>query len=204
MGFFERNRAELEKRGVDPARLPPGQYFTERFPVLHAGDVPIYDDLSAWSLRLFGLVGQELTLSYDELTSLPTTDVTVDIHCVTKWSKFDTTWTGVKVSDLLERAGGAAPEATHVLAHAEYGFTANVPLADILQDGMVAYRYGGEPLEADHGFPARLLVPHLYFWKSAKWLRGLELLAHDEPGFWERNGYHVYGDPWREQRYWGD
>jgi DMSO/TMAO reductase YedYZ molybdopterin-dependent catalytic subunit len=203
VGFFERNRAELEKRGVDPDRLPPGQYFTERFPVLHAGDVPIYDDLSTWSLRLFGLVDRELTLSYDDLTALPSVDVTVDIHCVTKWSKFDTVWTGVRVADLLEQAG-AKPEATHLMAHAEYGFTANVPLADALQDGMVAYRYGGEPLEPDHGYPARLLVPHLYFWKSAKWLRGIELLSQDEPGFWERNGYHLYGDPWREQRYWGD
>ena len=202
--FFERNRAELAKRGVDPDRLPPGQYFTERFPVLHAGEVPIYDDLSTWSLRVFGLVGHEVTFSYDELTRLPATDVTVDIHCVTKWSRFDTTWTGVRVSDLLEQAGGAHPDATHLLAHAEYGFTANVPLADALQDGMVAYRHGGEPLEPDHGYPARLLVPHLYFWKSAKWLRGIELLNHDEPGFWERNGYHLYGDPWREQRYWGD
>ena len=203
MGFFERNRAELEKRGVDPDRLPPGQYFTERFPVLHAGDVPTYDDVSTWSLRIFGLVDRELTLSYDELTALPSVDVTVDIHCVTKWSKFDTLWTGVRVGDLLEQAG-ASPNATHLLAHAEYGFTANVPLADVLQDGMVAYRYGGEPLEPDHGYPARLLVPHLYFWKSAKWVRGLRLLARDEPGFWEALGYHDRGDPWLEQRYQGD
>ena len=183
MGFFEKNRAELAKRGVDPDRLPPGQYFTERFPVLHAGDVPIYDDLSTWSLRVFGLVNSEITLSYDELTALPTTDVTVDIHCVTKWSKFDTTWTGVKISDLLDRAGGAKPDAIHVLAHAEYGYTANVPLADATtDDALVAWKYAGEPLAPEHGYPVRLFIPRLYFWKSVKWLRGLELVDGDRPG----------------------
>jgi DMSO/TMAO reductase YedYZ molybdopterin-dependent catalytic subunit len=202
MGFFDRNRKALAERGYSPDRLPPGQYFTERFPVLHAGDVPSYPDLSTWDLRVFGLVERDVTLSWDELLALPSTSVTRDIHCVTKWSKFDTVWEGVPVRELFDRAG-LLPEATHVMAHAEYGYTANIPLAD-LDDAFVAYRYEGEALAPEHGYPARLLVPKLYFWKSAKWLRGLELMADDVPGFWERNGYHIYGDPWREQRYWGD
>jgi DMSO/TMAO reductase YedYZ molybdopterin-dependent catalytic subunit len=205
MRFFERNRAELAERGIDPARLPPGQYSTDRFPVLHAGDVPRYGDLSSWTFRVFGLVGHEVELTWDDLTALPTVDVSLDIHCVTKWSKFDTTWSGVRVMDLFERAGGLKPSATHLVAHAEHGFTTNMPLAAVLRpDALVAHRYGGEPLEPDHGYPARLLVPGLYFWKSAKWVRGLELLDRDRPGFWERNGYHNEGDPWKEQRYWGD
>ena len=202
MGFFDRNRKNLEKLGYDPSRLPPGQYLTERFPVLHAGDVPDYHDLSTWSLKVFGLVDEELTISWEELLALPQTDITLDIHCVTKWSKFDTTWRGVKVTDLLDRAGVKA-EATHVIAHAEHGYTANAPLPDVLLDeAIVAHRFDGEPLAPEHGYPARLIVPKLYFWKSAKWLRGLELVSGDRPGFWERNGYHMYGDPWREQRYW--
>ena len=203
MGFFERNRAELAQRGIDPARLPPGQYATERFPVLHVGDVPTYD-LSSWSFEVGGLVARPLRLSFDELRALPATDVETDIHCVTKWSKFDTTWRGVRVRELLERAG-ADPSATHLVAHAEYGYTANLPLADVTGDeALVAYEYEGERLEPEHGFPARLFVPHLYFWKSVKWVRALELTAEDRPGFWERNGYHNHGDPWREQRFWGD
>ena len=205
MGFFDRNRKALEERGYSPDRLPPGQYFTDRFPVLHVGDVPRYaDDLSDWDLRVFGLVERDLTLSWDQLQSLPTVDLTFDIHCVTKWSKLDTTWTGVRVRDLLAEAG-VRPGATHLVSHAEHGYTANVPLADATtDDALVAWHYGGEPLEPEHGFPVRLVIPHLYFWKSTKWLRGIELLGDDRPGFWERNGYHNYGDPWREQRFWGD
>jgi DMSO/TMAO reductase YedYZ molybdopterin-dependent catalytic subunit len=202
VGFFERNRKALAERGHDPGRLPPGQYFTERFPVLHAGDVPSYPDLSTWTLRVNGLVERPLTLSWSELEAMPTVTVTRDIHCVTKWSKFDTVWEGVPVSSLLALAG-PVPQAAYVMAHAEFGYTANLPLAD-LDDALVAFRFGGEALAPEHGYPARLLVPKLYFWKSAKWLRGLELLGTDVPGFWERNGYHNEGDPWREQRYWGD
>lgn len=203
MGFFDRNRRNLEKQGYDPARLPPGQYLTERFPVLHAGDVPRYDDLSAWTLEISGQVGGPLTLGWDDLLAMPQVDITLDIHCVTKWSKFDTDWRGVRVADLLERAGGVLPAGTHLLAHAEFGYTANAPLEDVLLDeAIVAHRFAGEPLEPEHGYPARLIVPRLYFWKSAKWLRGLEVVPADQPGFWERNGYHMYGDPWREQRYW--
>jgi DMSO/TMAO reductase YedYZ molybdopterin-dependent catalytic subunit len=203
MGFFERNRRQLADRGIDPDRLPPGQYFTERFPVLHVGDVPQIE-VATWTLRVFGLVDRELTISWDELRAMPPTSLHTDIHCVTKWSKFDTSWTGVAVRDLFDRAG-LRPEATHVMGHAAYGYTANLPLADVVRpESMVAYGYDGGPIPAEHGGPVRLVVPHLYFWKSPKWLEGLEVRAADEPGFWERNGYHMYGDPWREQRYWGD
>ena len=203
MGFFDRNRKQLEERGIDPSRLPPGQYFTERFPVLHVGDVPTYD-MATWDLRIFGLVDRDLSLTWDELRALPPTEVTTDIHCVTKWSKFDTVWKGVRVRDLFELAG-AKGTATHVVGHAEYGYTANLPIEDVLHDDdLVAYEFDGEPLAPEHGYPVRLFIPRLYFWKSVKWLRGIELVDRDKPGFWEKNGYHNYGDPWREQRYWGD
>ncbi len=204
MGFFERNRAELAERGIDPARLPPGQYHTDRFPVLHVGDVPT-TDLSTWTLRLFGdAVRAERTLTWDELHQLPEVEVATDIHCVTKWSKFDTRWTGVRFRDVMALVD-VDPAADTVVAHAEFGYTANVPLADLLGDDvLLAWGYDGEPLPAEHGGPLRLFVPKLYFWKSAKWLRGLEWRVGDAPGFWEQNGYHNVGDPWREQRYWGD
>ena len=203
MGFFERNRAELVERGYDPARLPPGQYLTDRFPVLHVGDVPTYDT-EPWDLQVTGLVDRPFGLDLAQLQALPSVTLTRDIHCVTKWSKFDTSWTGVPIRDLFERAGVQA-EATHVMVHAEYGYTTNLPLDDITRDdSIVAYAFEGEPIEPIHGGPVRLVIPHLYFWKSAKWVRALELRAGDEPGFWERNGYHIYGDPFREQRYWGD
>ena len=204
MGFFDRNRKLLEERGIDPSRVPPGQYFTERFPVLHVGDVPSYRDLSAWSLRITGLVEHEVSLSWDDLLALPAVSLTFDIHCVTKWSKLDTAWTGVRVTDLLALAR-PLPSATHLLSHAEHGYTANTPLSDAtVENAIVAYEYDGQPLDPEHGYPARLVIPHLYFWKSTKWLRGLELLDRDQAGFWEQNGYHMYGDPWREQRFWGD
>jgi DMSO/TMAO reductase YedYZ molybdopterin-dependent catalytic subunit len=203
MGFFERNRAELVERGYDPARLPPGQYLTDRFPVLHVGDVPTYDT-EPWDLHVTGPVDQPFRLDIAELQALPSVTLTRDIHCVTKWSKFDTSWTGVRIRDLFERAGVQA-EATHVMVHAEYGYTTNLPLDDITRDdSIVAYAFEGEPIEPIHGGPVRLVIPHLYFWKSAKWVRALELRAGDEPGFWERNGYHDRGDPWQEQRYQGD
>ena len=204
VGFFDRNRKQLEERGIDPARLPPGQYFTDRFPVLHVGDVPGYADLSTWTLQIAGLVENDVTLTWDELRALPSVDLTFDIHCVTKWSKFDTVWTGVRVTDLLALAS-PLPSATHLISHAEYGYTANTPLADAtVENAMVAYAFDGEPLAPEHGYPVRLVIPHLYFWKSTKWLRALELVDQDRPGFWEQNGYHMYGDPFREQRFWGD
>ncbi len=203
MGFFDRNRKEVERRGYDPARLPPGQYLTDRFPVLHAGDVPDYAP-GQWTLRVHGAAERPFTIDWDELIKMPSATITTDIHCVTKWSKFDTSWTGVRVNDLLERAGVKA-EATHVLAHAEFGYSANMPLADATGDkALVAYRFDGKDIEPVHGGPVRLLIPHLYFWKSPKWVREIELRTGDQPGFWEQNGYHMYGDPFRQQRYTND
>jgi DMSO/TMAO reductase YedYZ molybdopterin-dependent catalytic subunit len=199
MSFFSRNR----DRAADPDRIPPGQYLTERFPVLHAGATPRVD-LDAWDFRIQGLVEQEKVWSYEEIRAMPSVEVTADIHCVTKWSKLDTRWEGVPARSLVEQAR-VSPSATHVLLWAEQGFTANLPIEDFLRDyNLFAYRYGGEELEVEHGWPLRLVVPHLYFWKSIKWVRGVRFLDHDVPGFWERNGYHMYGDPWKEQRFWGD
>ena len=200
MGFFDRNRENLVKQGIDPARLPPGQYTTDRFPVLHVGDIPDYEP-GQWDLTIHGLVATPLTIGFDELVAMPSVTPTFDIHCVTKWSKFDTTWTGVRVRDLFALAG-VQPEATHVMEHAEFGYTTNIPLDDITtDDAIIAYAFDGRPIEDEHGGPVRVVVPHLYFWKSAKWVRSLELIAGDSPGFWEQNGYHMYGDPFREQRF---
>jgi DMSO/TMAO reductase YedYZ molybdopterin-dependent catalytic subunit len=202
MSFMGRKREELEALGIDPDRVPPGQYVTDRFPVLHAGVVP-ETDATEWTFTVGGAVEEPFTIALSELKEMPTAQVTADIHCVTKWSKLDTRWEGVPVSAVLERAK-PSPEATHVVVNAEHGFTANLPLDDFAREGnLFAWRYDGAALEPDHGWPLRLVVPHLYFWKSVKWVRGFDLLDHDEPGFWERNGYHMYGDPWREQRYWG-
>ncbi len=203
MSFFERNRASLAERGIDPSRLPPGQYLTERFPVLHVGDVPEITR-ETWDLSLFGLVREPERLTFDELRALPTVDVVTDIHCVTKWSKFDTRWTGVRFRDVMAQVD-VDPAARFVVEHAEFGYTTNLPLADLFgDDTLVAWAFGGEPLDAVHGGPVRMVVPARYFWKSAKWLRGIEFVADDQPGFWERNGYHNAGDPWREERYRGD
>ena len=203
MSFFQRNRSKLAALGYSADRLPPGQYFTERYPVLHVGDVPAVqrDD---FSLRLFGAIAAPQTLRFADLVSLGTVDVTADIHCVTKWTKFDMQWRGVRLRDIVEIA---QPDASvrHIIQHAAYGYTTNLPLADYLHDNAVlAWEYGGAPLEPIHGGPVRVVVPHLYFWKSAKWLEGLEFSATDQPGFWERNGYHNYGDPFKEQRYTHD
>ena len=203
MGFFERNRKELSDKGINPDRLPPGQYLTERFPVLHVGDVPTYAP-GEWTLSIFGMVDTPFTLTLDQLKELPAVTPTFDIHCVTKWSKFDTTWTGVRVRDLFERAG-VQKGAKYVMEHAEFGYTTNIPLPDITtDDAIVAYAFEGEEIEPIHGGPVRIVVPHLYFWKSAKWVRGLELRDKDSAGFWERNGYNMYGDPFKEQRHTGD
>lgn len=205
MGFFDSNRKELEKRGIDPKRLPPGQYFTDRFPVLHVGDIPDYGDLSDWSLTVSGLVDRPLELSWTDILARPATEITTDIHCVTKWSKFDTGWTGCSIAELL-RESGIKPDATHVMFHCEFGYTTNLPLVDVLEPrvALLAYEFEGAPLTGEHGFPLRTLVPHLYLWKSAKWIRGIELMSADKAGFWERNGYNMYGDPFLEQRHWGD
>ena len=203
MGFFDRNRKDVAARGYDVARLPPGQYLTDRFPVLHVGDVPEYAP-GEWNLTVEGLVDRPFTVDLDELRAMPSVSLTFHIHCVTKWSKFDTTWTGVRLRDLFDRAG-VQPAATHLIEHAEFGYTTNVALADALVDeAIVAYAYEGEEIEPIHGGPVRIVIPHLYFWKSAKWVRTLELRTGDQPGFWEQNGYHNHGDPFTEERHWGD
>ncbi len=205
MGFFDTNRKALAQRGIDPSRLPPGQYFTDRFPVLHVGEIPDYGDLSGWSMTVTGLVDHPLSLSWTDILERSAVEITTDIHCVTKWSKFDTLWRGCSIAELIREAGVQA-EATHVMFHCEFGYTTNLPLVDLLEPrvALLAYEFGGEPLEAQHGFPLRTLVPHLYLWKSAKWIRGIELMSADKAGFWERNGYNMYGDPFLEQRHWGD
>jgi DMSO/TMAO reductase YedYZ molybdopterin-dependent catalytic subunit len=184
---------------AEPERLPPGQYLTRDFPVLATGPTPI-DAAENWSLRIGGAVERERSWSWDELLALPSETFTVDIHCVTQWTKLDTTWTGVPVDALLAEVGPRG--ATHLVAHCAGGYTTNLPLDDVTGGkAWIAHAYEGEPLSPPHGGPARLLVPHLYFWKSAKWVRELELLTEDRPGYWEVNGYHLRGDPWREQRY---
>jgi DMSO/TMAO reductase YedYZ molybdopterin-dependent catalytic subunit len=188
------------RRGQAPD-LPPGQYLTEDFPVLSAGPTPRIP-LDSWQFEIVTEAGQRHTWSWDELMALPHEDVTVDIHCVTKWSKLGTQWRGVAIETLLSDVETAAD---YVMAHSFGGYSTNVPLEDLGEGkAWVAYQYDGEPVTPEHGGPARLLVPHLYFWKSAKWLRGLQMMMEDEPGFWETAGYHDYGDPWREQRYQGD
>lgn len=182
-------------------RVPPGQFLTERFPVLHYGETPQYETLDDWSFRVFGLVEAEKTFTWADMMALPTNQQVVDIHCVTRWSKLDTTWRGIPWREFLKLIR-VKPEATHVMAHCENNFTTNIAL-NVLDDDdtMLAYLYEGQPLEPDHGYPMRLLVPKKYFWKSAKWIRGLEFMAADRPGFWERHGYHMAGDPWKEERF---
>jgi len=197
-----RGKAEqkLVDKGLDPARLPPGQYLTEKWPVLHAGTVP-QTDLATWEFKVFGEVEEPLTLTYEGLMALPQTEITVDIHCVTRWSRFDTSFKGVHWRELAKLAK-PNPSARFALAHAEQGFTANIPLEALEDDNsLIAWEADGAPLEPEHGWPLRLVVPSRYFWKSAKWLRGLELLPEDQPGFWERYGYHNDADYWKEQRY---
>ena len=195
-GFGGRRRPD-----VDPSRVPPGQYVTPDFPVLSIGPTPRVS-LDDWNFTIRGAVDEPVSWTWEELVALPSETFTVDIHCVTKWSKLDTTWTGVSVDTLLE---GIETTAEYVLAWADGDYTTNVPFDEVTGgQAWIAYQYDGEPLEPEHGGPARLLIPHLYLWKSAKWVRGLELREDDEPGFWETNGYNNHGDPWKEQRYWGD
>ena len=199
--FVSRGFHGRRQQGESADRLPPGQYLVNGFPVLSAGPTP-HTPLAQWDFTIAGEVDQPRRWSWQEFQDLPHETITKDIHCVTKWSKLDTTWTGVSVDTLLQ---GIKTSARYVLAFCDGGYTTNLPLADVTS-GMawVAFEYGGAPLSPEHGGPARLLVPHLYFWKSAKWVRGLRLLADDRPGFWESLGYHNYGDPWKEERYSGD
>jgi DMSO/TMAO reductase YedYZ molybdopterin-dependent catalytic subunit len=197
-----RSKAEdkVREAGYDPARLPPGQYFTEKWPVLHAGEVPDVD-IATWTFEITGEVEEPVTLSFDQLLELPATEVTSDIHCVTRWSRFDAQFKGVHWHELAKLCR-PKPSAHFAIAHAEHGFTANVPL-EALEDekALIVYEADGAPLTPDHGYPVRLFIPTKYFWKSAKWLRGIELSSVDKPGFWERYGYHNNADFWQEQRY---
>jgi DMSO/TMAO reductase YedYZ molybdopterin-dependent catalytic subunit len=201
MSFISRGFRGKREDSANASRLPPGQYLVRGFPVLSAGPTP-HTPLGEWSFTVNGQVDSQKTWTWEDFRRLPSETVTRDIHCVTKWSKLDTSWTGVPVDTLME---GVETAADYVMAFSDGGYTTNLPLEDLLGGkAWVAYEFDGVPLEPEHGGPARLLVPHLYFWKSAKWVRGLSLGLEDQPGFWESNGYHMYGDPWREQRYWGD
>lgn len=199
MGIISRGFGS--RRRESAPGLPPGQYLTHDFPVLSAGPTPRIP-LDRWHFTLTDEAGKPQTWNWKEFTALPSEDVTVDIHCVTKWSKLGTTWRGVSLDTLL---GGVETSADYTMVHSFGGYTTNVPMADLI-DGKawIAYKFDGDYLEPEHGGPARMLIPHLYFWKSAKWVNGLQLMDADEPGFWEAAGYHMYGDPWREQRYQGD
>jgi len=198
--FRSRAEAKVRDAGYDPARLPPGQYLTDKWPVLHAGSIPS-TDLATWDFRVWGQVEEELTLSWDEFDALPKSENVQDIHCVTRWSRFDTSFRGVHWRELA-RLVKPKPTANCVIAHSEQGYTANGPLRFLEDDlALLATEVDGEPLAPDHGWPLRLVVPGKYFWKSAKWLRGIELSSIDKPGFWERYGYHNDADPWKEERY---
>ncbi|MDX6599803.1 MAG: hypothetical protein QOE87_3690 [Gaiellales bacterium] len=201
MSFISRG---FHRRNVEPGqegRVPPGQHVTSDFPVLSAGPTP-RGKLEDWSFSVRGEMDMPLDWTWDQFQALPRESITKDIHCVTTWSKLDTSWEGVSVDALLD---GVETSAEFVVAFCDGGYTTNLPLEDVTGGkAWIAYGYDGAPLAPEHGGPARLLVPHLYFWKSAKWVRGLRLLQHDEPGFWEGYGYHNYGDPWLEQRYSGD
>lgn len=199
--LFEGNdRRELEREMKSQGRLPPGQSLTLKWPVLHYGSVPRFDP-GTWDFSVFGLVEHPLRLTWTEFNALPKIHRTSDFHCVTRWSRFDNHWDGVAFRELLHRVR-PKPQAAYVLAHGEQGFTANIPLADLdREEVLLATHHDGEPLPADHGYPLRLIVPHLYAWKSVKWLRAFEFLERDVPGFWEQNGYHMYGNPWKEQRF---
>jgi DMSO/TMAO reductase YedYZ molybdopterin-dependent catalytic subunit len=196
-GFRHFRRPEADEQD----RVPPGQYVARGFPVLSAGPTP-HTPLPEWTFSI-RQAGETLkSWTWDEFQALPAQDVTVDIHCVTRWTKLDTMWRGVPVDTLLSQVEQDAP---YVMAFSDGGYTTNLPVQDVTNSqAWVAFGYDGQPLAAEHGGPARMLVPHLYFWKSAKWVRGLDLLDHNQPGFWENYGYHMYGDPWRQQRYAGD
>jgi DMSO/TMAO reductase YedYZ molybdopterin-dependent catalytic subunit len=199
--FRSRAEKKVVDLGYDPARLPPGQYITQKWPVLHAGGVPKYKDLATWTLRIFGEVENEVELSWEQFNELPRSSNTQDIHCVTRWSRFDTRFEGVHWRELAKLAQPKS-SAHFVIAHAEAGFTSNVPLSFLEDDNALLATHGlGEPLAPEHGYPLRLVIPGKYFWKSAKWLRGIELSSADQPGFWERYGYNNDADPWKEERY---
>ncbi len=196
----ERQPADMVESPRREPRLPPGQVKTDKWPVLHHGQVP-HTDLATWDLVVDGLVGRPQRWTWEDFQKLPRTRVRSDIHCVTRWSRYDNTWDGVALRDVIA-AAAPLPQARFAVLHAEHGFTTNLPLTELLQDDvLLADHHDGTPLTPEHGWPLRLVVPRRYFWKSAKWIRRIELVAEDEPGFWERNGYHNDADPWREERF---
>lgn len=202
MNIFANNaeRKLLEEAMREGERLPPGQVATLKWPVLHYGTVPAFDP-RRWDFRVWGLVENPLRLGWEGFQALPHVEVVADMHCVTRWSRFDNRWGGVLAREVIERARPKL-DAHYVLVHAEQGYTANVPLEELLKPNVLfAHSHDGQPLTPEHGHPLRLVVPYLYAWKSVKWVRGLEFLPRDVPGFWEQNGYHIYGDPWKEERY---
>jgi DMSO/TMAO reductase YedYZ molybdopterin-dependent catalytic subunit len=201
MAFISRGFKGKRRDTASSSRVPPGQHVVNDFPVLSAGPTPRVP-ISEWTFSIVGEVDEPKVWTWEEFRKLPSETVTVDIHCVTKWSKLDTTWTGVSLETILDSVETAAE---YAVAYSDGGYTTNLPIDDLRgKQAWIAYEYDGQPLHPEHGGPARLLVPHLYLWKSAKWVRGISLQNEDEPGFWESNGYHLRGDPWREQRYWGD
>jgi DMSO/TMAO reductase YedYZ molybdopterin-dependent catalytic subunit len=194
------SRADIVESPHQEPRLPPGQVRTDKWPVLHHGSVPTVD-LKAWEFRVQGLVDHPVGWTWEQFRALPTVDVRSDIHCVTRWSRFDNTWHGVSFKEVLSRVA-VKPEARFAVIHAEQGFTTNLALAELIKDDVLfAWQHDGEDLAPEHGWPLRLVVPRRYFWKSAKWVRAVELTAEDRPGFWERSGYHNEADPWREERF---
>jgi DMSO/TMAO reductase YedYZ molybdopterin-dependent catalytic subunit len=198
--LYERLFGNKERDAAVADRIPPGQYRTEKFPVLHYGSVP-RTDLATWDFKVYGLIDSPYTLTWDQFKALPRKTVATDIHCVTRWTKLDTTWEGVPIQHVLELAQ-LRPNVTLVVAHSEKGYTANLPMSVLDDDDvLLADTFDGQPLELEHGYPLRLLVPKRYFWKSAKWIRGLEFLDHDQLGFWERYGYNNDADPWKEERF---
>ena len=201
MALFEGNeRKALEQQMKSEGRFPPGQSLTLKWPVLHYGSVPRFDP-ERWDFKVYGMVETPLRWTWNEFNALPKVKRHSDFHCVTRWSRFDNDWEGVAFREVLGRVKLQAG-ARFVLVHAEQGFTANVPLTDLdREEVLFATHHDGQPLSPDHGYPLRLIVPHLYAWKSVKWVRGIEFFDQDAPGFWEQNGYHMYGDPWREQRF---
>lgn len=192
-------KTKRKQNDTDRDRLPPGQYLTDDFPILSLGPTPEVNK-NSWKLKIWGLC-ETFLLSWDDLLMLPGSNITKDIHCVTKWTKFDTSWKGVWVDEIIKLAN-VTDEALFLIAHSADGYTTNLPIDDVTgRKALISYEYDGEEIEAGHGGPVRLVVPHLYFWKSAKWLNGLQFVAQDQAGFWEDRGYHNYGDPWLEQRY---
>lgn len=197
--FFGKTRQTKQSK-----RIPPNQNVTTKFPVLHAGNVPYYEDMSKWNLQVYGLVDRPMLLSFEDIKAFPEAEVKNDIHCVTGWSRLDNIWQGIRAKDIAEKAG-VHKEAGFVILHAEEGWTANLPLSDFTREtSLLAYAHNGEPLTPEHGYPLRGVFPHLYFWKSAKWLRGIQFTKENHPGFWEKNGYHMRGDPWKNERFTWD